>query len=128
MYIGEFSNKTGLSIDTLRYYDKLGILCPEKLNGKRQYYECDIEIAKSIKKLRHIGFSLKDIGSIVNFDKVFDNCEPNSKEFINIVNSLKELLQDKYKYILKLEQDIAESRKSIEKMLAKLDIINEYKR
>lgn len=32
MEIGKFSKESGLSIDTHRYYDKIGVLVPEKIN------------------------------------------------------------------------------------------------
>ena len=50
--IGEFSRKCGLSIDTLRYYEKEGLLIPkyvDKFNGYR-YYESNqlLEISRII--------------------------------------------------------------------------------
>lgn len=35
MEIGKFSKESGLGIDTLRYYDKIGVSVPEKINSRR---------------------------------------------------------------------------------------------
>lgn len=61
-YIGEFSKKIGLSIDTLRYYEKLGLIYPErnKIN-RRIYSEKDIEWLKFIIRLKETNMPIKDI-------------------------------------------------------------------
>ncbi|OBR96514.1 HTH-type transcriptional regulator AdhR [Clostridium ragsdalei P11] len=61
-YIGEFSKKIGLSIDTLRYYEKLGLIYPErnKIN-RRIYSEKDVEWLKFIIRLKETNMPIKDI-------------------------------------------------------------------
>lgn len=61
-YIGEFSEKIGLSIDTLRYYEKLGLIYPERDEAnKRVYSEKDIEWLKFIIRLKEINMPIKQI-------------------------------------------------------------------
>lgn len=61
-YIGEFSEKIGLSIDTLRYYEKLGLIYPERDEAnKRIYSEKDIEWLKFIIRLKEINMPIKQI-------------------------------------------------------------------
>lgn len=61
-YIGEFSEKIGLSIDTLRYYEKLGLIYPERNEAnKRVYSEKDIEWLKFIIRLKEINMPIKQI-------------------------------------------------------------------
>lgn len=61
-YIGEFSKKVGLSIDTLRYYEKLGLIYPErdKIN-KRVYSEKDINWINFIIRLKETNMPIKQI-------------------------------------------------------------------
>lgn len=65
--IGEFSSITGISIDMLRNYDKIGLLIPEftdPLNGYRYYNERQIVAANYIRVLKGLGFGLKEIASL----------------------------------------------------------------
>lgn len=60
--IGEAAELTGLSRDTLRFYEKKGILHSlRKENGYRLYTESDIAALISIRYRRHMNHSLEDI-------------------------------------------------------------------
>lgn len=69
LMIGEFSNATGVSKRMLRHYDKLNLLPPaiiEEQSGYRYYTEAQISIVERIQFFQEFGFSLKDIGAILN--------------------------------------------------------------
>jgi DNA-binding transcriptional MerR regulator len=55
--VGEVSARTGFSIDTLRYYERLGLIEPVErtAGGKRRYRECDIEWLDFVSCLRLTG-------------------------------------------------------------------------
>lgn len=62
--IGEFSALTGISINMLRNYDKIGLLIPDyvdEFNGYRYYSEEQIILANRIQTLKELGFPLKEI-------------------------------------------------------------------
>lgn len=60
--IGKFSVLTGFSIDTLRYYEKQGLIIPERdHNNRRIFAERDIAWIEFIKKLKLTGMTLRDI-------------------------------------------------------------------
>lgn len=62
MRIGEFSEKTGISIDTLRYYEKEGLIKPERdFNDRRCYSESDIKWMEFIKRLKETNMPLREI-------------------------------------------------------------------
>ncbi len=64
--IGEVSDQLGLSRDTLRFYEKKGIIQPEKQkNGYRTYTYDDIKKLSSIMFYRRLNFSIEDIGRIL---------------------------------------------------------------
>ena len=63
MPIREFSILTGISKDSLRFYDKIGLLSPELRgeNNYRYYTERQIELAFLISDLRALGIGLEEI-------------------------------------------------------------------
>lgn len=65
--IGEFSKLKGVSIDTLRYYDKIGLLKPELVDPSSSYrYYSHSQLIKYdiIKFFRSIDMSLKEIETL----------------------------------------------------------------
>lgn len=62
MKINEVSKKFDLSIDTLRFYEKIGLLEPiERVSGIRYYQQKDIERINVIKCMKKTGMSLEAI-------------------------------------------------------------------
>ncbi len=66
--IGEFSQVTGLSVKTLRFYHEKGILLPSSVDeatGYRFYDAGKIEKARVIMRLRQMEFSIEDIAAVL---------------------------------------------------------------
>lgn len=63
MTVGEAARKTGVTVRTLQYYDKEGLLSPsaESEGGRRFYTDKDLVILHQIISLKSLGFSLDDI-------------------------------------------------------------------
>lgn len=63
MYISEISERSGLSIHTLRYYEKEGLLTNISRNesGRRVYSEVDLTWLIWIQRLKSTGMTLGDI-------------------------------------------------------------------
>ncbi len=66
---------TGVSKDTLRYYEDLGILSPNRESYARQYSEKDLERLDHIKQLKALNFSLNEIQQMVTFDEQYTSIE-----------------------------------------------------
>ena len=68
MTVNEVSKLAGVSIRTLQYYDKIGLLHPTGYTdaGYRLYDDTDLERLQHILLFRELEFSLKDISSIMN--------------------------------------------------------------
>jgi len=67
--IGEFSKISGLSVDTLRHYEKMMILVPDsidKYTGYRYYAGDQVIKVNKILALKDAGFSLDEIADILN--------------------------------------------------------------
>lgn len=67
LLIGELSNKTGVSIRSIRYYEKKGLILPERLeNGYRQYHIADVERVKTIQLFLDLGLRTDEISPILS--------------------------------------------------------------
>ncbi|MED3035924.1 MerR family transcriptional regulator [Bacillus thuringiensis] len=66
--IGEFSEKTGIPIPTLHYYDEIGLLQPEKnpSSGHRIYKYQDIITLQKIISLKFLGYSLDKVANLLH--------------------------------------------------------------
>lgn len=105
--IGEVANQSGLSIQTIRYYDQLGLLSPgvtRTQSGYRLFEPKVINRLEFIRKIQTLGLSLQEIKIILDVHdsgdvpcgkikdyllKQLDNIE----EQINNLNSVKDQLQ-----------------------------------
>ena len=70
--IGEFAKICGASVQTLRYYDKIGVLCADRVDaesGYRYYAPEKIKTFRLIEQLKQLDFSLDEI-------KEFLTCTP----------------------------------------------------
>ncbi len=63
MTVGEVAKKMGVTVRTLQYYDKEGLLSPssESEGGRRLYTHKDVIKLHQILSLKHLGFTLEDI-------------------------------------------------------------------
>ncbi|MES2320069.1 MAG: MerR family transcriptional regulator [Pseudomonadota bacterium] len=67
MKIGELASVTGLSADTLRYYEKMAVLDPpvRQANGYRHYNQQHVERLKFVQSAKALGFSLAEIVAFI---------------------------------------------------------------
>lgn len=119
MRIGEVSKKCSISIDTLRYYDKIGLVVPDRKNGIRVYDENDIKTLEIIDALKDMRYSLDDIKEIIVIDKKIDERTVGANEYE--VSKLCEIVEKKYEEILRQQQSLNSARKKIEHIRDKLE-------
>lgn len=106
--IGDFSNITGISISTLRYYDEIGLLKPEMVDqftNYRFYTEDNVNEASSITLFKKLGFTLDEIMEYKNSS--YDNDMANNlllrKQ--NQISEEMERLQEMYDNITVLRKN-----------------------
>lgn len=70
--IGQFAKLVGSTVRTLRYYDKIGLLSPRKLNnsGRKVYTRLELDGFQQIMILKHFDFSLNEIKEQLNNEKL----------------------------------------------------------
>ncbi|MDF2388807.1 MerR family transcriptional regulator [Nostoc ellipsosporum NOK] len=70
MLIGELSKKTGLSKDTIRFYEKLGLIAgSDRQAGTRLYKEYSLETVERLLMIsqgKGLGFTLSEIKQLLN--------------------------------------------------------------
>lgn len=66
--IGQIAKKSGISVETIRYYEKEGLLekPQRKESGYRQYNGDAINRLFFIQQAKELGFSLKEIGELLS--------------------------------------------------------------
>lgn len=65
--IGKTAEVLGLSADTLRYYEKIGLVprVGKNRSGRRTYSEKDVARLKFVQRTQSIGFRLAEIGQLL---------------------------------------------------------------
>jgi DNA-binding transcriptional MerR regulator/effector-binding domain-containing protein len=130
--IGEFSQVTGLSVKTLRFYHEKGILVPSAVDsgtGYRWYDESKVEKARVIMRLRAMEFSIEDIaavlgectdeGDILNYlERQKNVLQQRIREDRDVVRSLSEIIaNEKAAKALLTGSGFAVEEKTVEPML-----------
>ncbi len=67
-YIGAVAEMTGVKIETIRYYEKAGVIRPPARgqNGYRLYSMEHVERLEFVKRCRELGFSLDHTSSLLS--------------------------------------------------------------
>lgn len=71
MLISEFARRTALSVDTVRYYVRAGLMTPQQgtrggRNPYQEFSEADIRVADVIRFGQALGMSLKEISAVLH--------------------------------------------------------------
>lgn len=115
--IGEFAESVHLSIDTIRYYEKMGLLHPIIKNKHRDYTRKDTDIIETILKLKQTGFSLQEIKMLFEWSQNTDQNKKLTEEEIQNLHSIKTIFKKKYEQMLQKEDQI----KQIKQVLLQAD-------
>ena len=67
MRISEVSEQSGMSADTLRYYERIGLIPPVNRNGSgiRDYNDMDMKRVEFIRCMRNAGLSIEVLSEYV---------------------------------------------------------------
>lgn len=94
MTIREIAAKTNMSTDTLRYYERIGLLPPVPRNaaGIRNYDEYFVNFINFIKKLKASGMSLEHI---IDYIRLAEMSDATIQERKKLLAEAREMLLDK---------------------------------
>lgn len=67
MWISEAAGQAGVNIQTLRYYERRGLLpnAPRRASGYREFPEDAVQIVRFIKRAQDLGFSLDEVEELL---------------------------------------------------------------
>jgi len=120
--IGEFSKMFGLNVQTLRYYDSIGIFRPayrDKWSGRRKYAFDQVYQLASIRYLRRIGYSLEDIAEYL------DNLQSDTS--LDVLKKRSDEIHRELDELLDIDHAIQRKIRFIEHELSEIREISEIK-
>ncbi len=113
MLIGELSNKTGLSRDTIRFYEKQGLIAVGKkerrFNNYKEYSEETLKRLNTIKLIKSFGFTLNETLELL------DMIDINTASCDNLEDKIElkvKLLDDKVKELINVRTLLLNGLKS----------------
>jgi DNA-binding transcriptional MerR regulator len=103
--IGAAASAVGVSVDTLRYYEKIGLVPrPSRTAaGTRLYGEKDLARLRFVKRAQGIGFSLDEIAKLLRFREQPTKC---SDAVRTLAGRKYEHLRAQRREIQKMEQEL----------------------
>ncbi|WP_317636644.1 MerR family transcriptional regulator [Xylocopilactobacillus apicola] len=111
----ECAKKTNCSKDTLRFYDKKGLVSPRRGdNGYRDYGEEEVELIELIQTLKFAGLNLNEVQKVLKLIQapISPSCRD---ETIDFLQQKKSHFQKSANFYLKMEQTTEDILKAVEK-------------
>jgi len=110
MKIQEFSQQTGLSAKTIRYYESIGILpSPRRApNGYREYDEQYLERARFVAGVRSLDLSLDEIAEILSMQ---DRREAPCRTLLNLIEQKADQIEERIRLLVQMEGDLRQLHK-----------------
>jgi DNA-binding transcriptional MerR regulator len=110
MTIAEVNEKYGLSIDTLRYYERIGLIppVPRSKGGIRNYGESDCLAVEFIKCMRSAGITIE---ALVEYMSLFEKGQKTREARKNILKEQRDQLKER----------ITEMQAALKKLSFKID-------
>lgn len=120
MQIAEFSKEIGLSPDTVRYYEKIGLIPPVQRtkNGIRVFSQEDLKRGDFVKCMRAAGLSIETLS---RYFKLIEQGE-------HTVGFRLELLQEQRSKLVEHIQELEETLNKLDKKISYYDKETEQKK
>jgi MerR family transcriptional regulator, mercuric resistance operon regulatory protein len=68
--IGDVSRRTGCSIETIRYYERIGLLpSPDRHGRYRRYGPSDVKRLVFVRRARELGFTLDEVRALLKLSE-----------------------------------------------------------
>lgn len=64
--IGKLAQRTGCNIETIRYYERIGLLpVPDRKGRFRRYGKADVRLLAFVRRARELGFTLDEVRALL---------------------------------------------------------------
>lgn len=113
MKIGELAARTGVSVRSLRYYERQGLLTPlREANGYREYSPLAVETVETIKLYLNLGLSTEEIAGFLHC--VLKNKEAFCAEVMPLYRSKLEEIERQIVELSQIKLNLQQRMASIE--------------
>ncbi|MFN8438468.1 MAG: MerR family transcriptional regulator [Cytophagales bacterium] len=113
MLIGELSERSGLSRDTIRFYEKQGLISVGKkerrFNNYKEYSEETLKRLLSVKLMKGFGFTLNEAVELLD---MIDMNEATCKNVAHKIEVKVKLLDDKIRELVGIRNQLLNGLKS----------------
>jgi len=95
--IGKVAKQAGLGVETIRFYERIGLLeePPRNDSGYRQYLPDAVMKLRFIKKAKRLGFSLQEIGELFALRQKEDaSCDDIRVQAEEKIKNIEEKIRD----------------------------------
>lgn len=105
--IGTAAKRAGCKVETVRYYERIGLLPkpPRSRTGRRDYCEGEVERLRFIRRCRELGFSLKDVQAL---SKLSSLTNENCAQVKEVAEAHTKLVRDKIADLVRIESWLAQ--------------------
>jgi DNA-binding transcriptional MerR regulator len=116
MRISELARKAGVNVQTLRFYEREGLLPkPARLpSGYREYVRRDVDRVQFIRSCQEIGFTLKDVKEVFELHRVLalperaENLKPKAQEkFLTAAERRLVSIDEKLRILKQMKKDMS---------------------
>ena len=101
MTIGQAADRANVNVQTIRYYERRGLLPPARrsASGYRQYSDHNVQRIRFIKRAQALGFSLEDISQLLalrvdpstNCEEVLQRAEAKLRDMDERIEALRHM-------------------------------------
>lgn len=121
MKITEVSKKIGLSNDTLRYYEKIGLIDPieKDESGRRYYTDDDLSRINFLKCMRAAGVSIENLKLYIDMLHEGEHTIPKRKE---LLIKQRESLDEKINDLVEMRSYLNNKIENYEETLVKKEL------
>lgn len=105
--IGELSAQTGVNIETVRYYERIGLIPPAQRSsgGRRMFGSSDVQRLTFIRRARQLGFATDEIRSLLDVAKGKRAC----KEAYAVAIKHRDMVRASIRDLRRLERILSEA-------------------
>jgi DNA-binding transcriptional MerR regulator len=104
--IGQLSQRTGVNIETIRYYERIWLMPKARRapNGRRVYADADARRLTFVRHARGLGFDMPAIRTLLTLQ---EEPEASCEEIANIARDQLAAIQDRIKRLQMLRTELA---------------------
>jgi MerR family mercuric resistance operon transcriptional regulator len=99
MRIGDLAARAGVNIQTLRFYERKGILPqpPRTTSGYRSYSESDLNSVLFVRRCQLVGFTLKEICQLAKLHS--EDCGPQARRSAEARRGIQTIARERLRII-----------------------------